>query len=328
MGRKLALALVAATLIWSEAASAVEMVVTTEVPVDHWKSKYVEQFADAVTKKTGGAVKVKFFPAGQLYTDRDALAALGTGAVHMVWPVIVHLDSLDPRTGLVTLPFTLTDEMMLNPAFAREFNQFLSSIVEKRKVRVLAMLRAADGIIVFKDRQVRKLEDVKGAKVRVTGGKVMLDVMRVLGMNAMSLPASEMTTALTQGAIDGMLTSPAGWRTIIGDVAKQGIYIPGLVIGTYAVVVDATWLEALPAAQNKAVVEAIEEIAKKQWKEGMAEDLAEVKRMVDKGAVFWTAPPAEVRRWKATVQPPLKAFADKYPDTMNGFNAIVKKYEK
>lgn len=60
------------------------MVLPSEVPATHWKTKYMNEFAEEVKKRTNGALVVKVFPASQLYNDQDALAALGTGAVHMV----------------------------------------------------------------------------------------------------------------------------------------------------------------------------------------------------------------------------------------------------
>jgi len=45
----------------------------------------MNQFADEVKRKTGGAINVKVFPGSQLYNDQDAMAALGTGSVQMVW---------------------------------------------------------------------------------------------------------------------------------------------------------------------------------------------------------------------------------------------------
>ena len=80
-------------------ALAAEMIVTSEVPLSHWKSRYIQEFADSVTKRTGGKLTVKVFPAGQLYTDKDALSNLGTGAVHMVWPISSQVELLEPKAA-------------------------------------------------------------------------------------------------------------------------------------------------------------------------------------------------------------------------------------
>src|SRR5690606_16350208 len=90
--------------------NAVEMVLTSEVAATHWKTQYMNEFAKDVAARTNGEVQVKVFPASQLYNDQDAVAALGTGAVHMVWPVSVRLETLDAGLGYLNLPFGLSDK--------------------------------------------------------------------------------------------------------------------------------------------------------------------------------------------------------------------------
>jgi len=99
---------------------------------------------------------------------------------------------------------------------------------------------------------VQKLEDMRGAKIRVTGGRVFQDVMKSFNTSPVSMAASEMSTALSQGAIDGVFTSPAGWAEMIGMTAKYAWYVPGMSVATYAIIVDKPWLDGLPAAQKKA----------------------------------------------------------------------------
>ncbi|MCB1401182.1 MAG: hypothetical protein KDJ82_15770, partial [Rhodobacteraceae bacterium] len=63
------------------------MVITNELATTHWTTGVMEEFARRIEERTGGRVTPKVFHAGSLYNDQDAIAALGTGAVHMVWPV-------------------------------------------------------------------------------------------------------------------------------------------------------------------------------------------------------------------------------------------------
>ena len=306
------------------ALQATEMVLPSEVAATHWKTNYMNEFAEAVKKRTGGALVVKVFPASQLYNDQDAMAALGTGAVHMVWPVSVRLETIEPRTGILNLPFAITDEQMVNRCFADGLTKFISAYVEPRKLQVLGFLRTSDLMFLFRDRDVQKLEDMKGAKVRVTGGKVFLDTMRSLNTSPVSMAATEMSTALAQGAIDGIFTSPAGWAEMVGMTAKYAWYVPGMSVATYAVVVDKVWLDALPAAHRKAVTDSIDEISRRQWAEAIEADKKLIKKMTDQGAVFRTASPAEIKRWKERAIPGNKTFTDKYPDAAQKLAALDK----
>ncbi len=306
-------------------AGAAELVLTSEVAVAHWKTKYMNQFAEEVAKRTGGALMVKTFPAAQLYNDQDGLAALGTGAVHMVWPLSTRIENIDPRTGILSLPFTVSDDLMANQCFSDGLTKLMSSYVEPRKLQILGYLRTADLLFVFRDKDIQKLEDMKGSKVRVTGGKVMLDVMKSLDTSPVSMAASEMSTALAQGAIDGILTSPAGWAEMIGMTGKHAWYIPGMSLAMYAVVADKPWLDGLPQNQRKAVIDSVSDIQKRQWKEAAEEDKKLVQKMTAQGAVFRTASPAETKRWRERVAVPNKAFTDKYSDVAQKVTEIEKK---
>lgn len=295
-------------------AAAADLVLPSEVAATHWKTEYMNRFAEAVKKRTGGAVNVKVFPGGQLYNDQDAMAALGTGAVHMVWPLSVRLETLDPRAGIINLPFSMSDELMTNGCFSEGLTRLMSSYVEPRNLQVLGFLRTADLMFVFKDRDVQKLEDLKGAKVRVTGGKVFLDTMRALHTSPVSMPASEMSTALSQGAIDGVFTSPAGWAEMIGMSAKYGWQVPGMSVAAYAVVVDKGWMDGLPAAHRAAVTDSIAEVARTQWNEAIVADRKLLDKMKAQGAIIRTANAAEVQRWRERAVPGNKTFTDKHPD--------------
>ncbi len=321
--KKLALAAVAAGALVNALAD--EMVITSEVPVSHWKSRYINEFATCIAKRSDGKLTAKVFPAGQLYTDKDALSNLGTGSVHMVWPISSLVELLEPKAGLLGVPFLITDELMLKPAFAKGLAKLASDNFEKRNMEILGLLRATDGILVFKDKVVRKPSDLKGVKLRLPpGGKDRRDAYVAMGASPVALPASEMAPALAQGVIDGIATSPAGWRTIIGDTAKQGTTVPGMSIATYAVTVDKKWLAARPADERKAIENCIAETISGQWKESIVEDEGEIKKMVAGGATFWRANEAETKPWHDAMQPAIDAYAKRYPDVMSKYQQLVK----
>ncbi len=291
-----------------------ELVLPSEVAASHWKTRYMKEFAEAVDKGTDGELEVKIFPAGQLYNDQDALAALGTGAVHMVWPVSVRVESVDPRAGVINLPFALDAERMANQCYADGLTELLSSYVEPRQLKILGLLRTADLFFIFSDRNVQKLEDLKGSKIRVTGGRVFLDTIRSVDASPVSMAASEMSTALAQGAIDGVFTSAAGWAEMIGSTGKYAYYVPNLSMSTYAVVVDRGWFEGLPEQQQKAIEAAFDEMIPRQWQEVAVEDQKLIDKMVAEGAEFHTASAEDVQKWKELSQSNLERFAKAHPE--------------
>lgn len=81
-------------------AEPIEMIMTDELATSHWSTKLIDEFAKTIEERSNGRIKVKVFHASTLYKDQDAVAALGSGSVHMVWPVAVRLEPIAPESTL------------------------------------------------------------------------------------------------------------------------------------------------------------------------------------------------------------------------------------
>lgn len=311
----------AAGLSFGAAAQAADMIITSEIPLSVNPSPYIVQFIDEVKKRSGGAINGKYFDSSQLYNDRDALAALGTGSVQMVWPVTSRLEALDARIGVASLPFALSATEMGNKCFADGFTKMTSGYLEGRGIKVLGYLRTADLMFLMKSRDVQKLEDLRGAKIRVIAGKTMLDAIRSVQATPVAISASEMSAALSQGVIDGMLTSPAGWANVVGITAKYATLYPGMSLATSAVTVDKKWWDALPEAQRTMVQQTLDEIIARQWTETVKADDDLIKKMVGQGGIYRVAPPAEIERLKARMVPAGEEFRKQH-------DAVIKQTEQ
>src|SRR5690606_2883110 len=140
---------------------------TDELSTTHWSTKIIDDYAKTIQERTQGRIVPKVFHAGTLYKDQDAVAALGSGAVHMVWPVAVRLETIAPETGVISLPFAITDEMMMHQGAPEAIGKFLSQYVEPSGIRVMGLARTADLFFIFRDQFIEKIGDLEGQKVRV-----------------------------------------------------------------------------------------------------------------------------------------------------------------
>lgn len=287
--------LLGASLLWSTLAMGADMIITSEIPMTTNPSPYIAQFIESVDKETDGRIKGQYFPASQLYNDRDALAALGTGAVHMVWPVSSRLETMDVRTGIISLPFALSADDLTDPCFSNAFTEQITDYLSPKGLAVLGFLRTADLLFIMRDKDIKTAADLKGQKIRVIGGKVMLDAVRSVGASPVSMAASEMSAALSQGAIDGALTSPAGWADLIGTTGKFATSVPGMALATSAVVVDKAWLDSLSADDQAVVKSILEEIIERQWVETVQKDQELIEKMVKQGGGHRVMDDAEIK---------------------------------
>src|SRR6266851_2811702 len=67
----------------------------------------VKIFADKVAAATGGAVTVQIFPNGQLGDEGPIADGVGSGSIDIGLGGV--FDAIDPKLGVVTLPFLFKD---------------------------------------------------------------------------------------------------------------------------------------------------------------------------------------------------------------------------
>jgi TRAP-type C4-dicarboxylate transport system substrate-binding protein len=308
----------------------IKLIMTHELSTTHFKHTMMVRYAKSIEKKSGGRIKCEVYPGGQLYTDRDAITSLGTGAVHMTWPISMNLEQVNEAYGLISLPLSLDDNLMLNSdQFRQELNDLLSSLVEGKNIKVMGLMRAANGMIMFgKKRNVTMPEDLKNLKIRVTGGLIALDWLKELGVSAIGMPASEMTTALSQGGIDGIMSSPQGWSEIIGSVSKYGLDIRNFWLPTYSILIDPKFLNGLAPDLRKIIQDEMDLIIKDQWQYSIDEDvqaLNKVRRNI-KGTVDTLTVKQLEGPWLNKARPTLERFKKKYPDVYGRFIDINAKH--
>ena len=303
-------------------AQSVEMVLTNDVAVTHWKTRYMDRYASELETRTNGRIKTKVYHAAQLYTDRDAVAALGTGSVHMAWPMSLQFESLDQRFGIVNLPFMITDEMMMTPGLAPKLAEWLSKYVEDRGIKVLGLMRVAELMVVTRDKPIQAAEDFKGMKVRVTGGRVLQDLFRSYGASPITMPPTEMASAMQQGAIDGTFVSASGWE-MVGSAGKYASTVPAMSILTYAVSVDKAWFDGLDAELKTAILTQTEEILSEQWREAIAEDKKTLDKMVGSGGQYSRVDDAGLAEFRKRADAVNARFTDSHADAYKEFRAIL-----
>ncbi|MCB1755942.1 MAG: TRAP transporter substrate-binding protein DctP [Gammaproteobacteria bacterium] len=304
----------------------IPMVLTNAIATTHWGSKLMQHYADELEERSGGRIDTKVYHGGTLYKDKDAVAALGTGSVHMVWPVSVQLESISPKYGVINLPFALTDEFMQAEGAADEVASMLSAYLPEN-MQVMGLMRTAELVFIFDEIAVNEPNNLNGKKIRLTGGKVLQGLIRGYGASPISMPASEMATAMMQGAIDGILTSAGGWEMVGVGAADTATLIPGLSLLTYSVVVDREWLEKLPEDLQKIVVDTTNEMLAKQWQEAIESDLETREKLLEEGGKWVVADEQSTGQFKEVAQKVNGEFIDRYPDVWNKFVDIQNKYK-
>ena len=311
-----------------QAANEYTMLLTNEVSSTHWKTDLMKEFAGMVESRSRGRIRVRVFSGSQLFSDQPAIMALGTGAVHMVWPVSVHVEALRQSYGVVNLPFSFSDKLILEEkGFKDGLLEVLSNALPQKVIRVMGLMRADELIFVFKEQRPVSVCDMKDLKIRIIGGHVFLDWLGELGVTPISMPASEFTTALSQGLIDGIHTSSDGWAKMLGKLGRFGLLVPDLSIAVYSILIDNHWFSQLPEDLQDVISQCVEEVSLRQWRFSMNKTQEAFKKIKNEfGSEIYTVNNRKVSEWVVKVSPTFKRFSEKHPSVFKAFVSLHKNY--
>ncbi|HEU0201290.1 MAG TPA: TRAP transporter substrate-binding protein [Burkholderiaceae bacterium] len=176
------------------------------VPKDHPFQLGVNKFAELAAEKSGGKIKVRGYPDGQLGAELQSIAAAQGGVLEMALVSTAATASTVKAFGVYDLPFLFSThkeaDLVLDGPVGRKL---LDKLPEKGLIG-LCYFENGFRPVTNSKRPVAKIEDFKGLKIRTIQNSVFIDIFNTLGANATPLPFTEVFTALETKAIDGQET--------------------------------------------------------------------------------------------------------------------------
>ena len=302
---------------------ATEAVLVHDIAPPHPRYTQLTQMSADVARRTQGMLTIAINPGGKvLYPGQASLDIVRSGRVPLTFVNSAFLQSVDAELGFLNLPFTITDALMAKPGMAEGILGLVRGYVEPHRLKVLALMRGADTLMIFRDRQLRAPDDLRGLRIRVAGPGVYQDIVRSLGAEPVIFPAIEMGAALARGAMDGIITSPGGWGKNVQD-APSGSLVPGLLFYTYFLIADKAWFDALPAAEQVALSEAARNTVTAKWAEMQADDAHLVAALVAGGARQSVVAASELAAWRSRTESVTRAFAAAHPEAMRRLRTLT-----
>lgn len=177
----------------------------------HALQPWVKKVEEAVAKNTNHKLKIKIYPNQTLSKGKDNWKAIRTGIADMGWCFHGYWPGMTPLADVISLP-------ALPFKTAEKGSEVLWKLYEKypeiRKQfddnHILILYSSDPYSLITTKKQVKTLEDLKGMKIRMTGGPPT-DQMKSLGGIPISIPMPDAYLALKQGVLDGM---GAPWEAI------------------------------------------------------------------------------------------------------------------
>jgi TRAP-type C4-dicarboxylate transport system substrate-binding protein len=179
-------------------------------------------FAKNVANETGGSLKLKLYPSGQLGKGPKAqYKRVIENVAEITFGVHGYTPKIFPRTMVVAQPGVGKSSQEVTKKFWKIYDQYLK--VEYTKVKVLAVFSNWPAVLITRKKAVKEIGDVKGLKIRAPSPS---NIPQLKGWNAAAvyMPVTKIYNSLQTGVLDGVYISPGAlykpWR-----LAEPGEYV-------------------------------------------------------------------------------------------------------
>ena len=282
-------------------AAPIQLTYSNFFPPSHIQSKLAASWCKEVEKRTHGKVKVVYYPGGTLTKGKNCYDGVVNGLSDIGMSVLGYTRGRFPIMQAVDLPLGYTSGPLATKICNAVYNKFKDPGFNDSQVMYL--MAHGPGLLFTRKKAVKKLEDLKGLKIRGHGTTAAL--AKALGATPVAMPMPELYQALQKGVVDGALYPMEvnkGWR--MADQVKFGTldFSCAFTTSLFVVMNKKKW-NALPADVKKTIEEINKEWIPKHGKAWDSSDAAGKKYLLKKGGKLITLSKTEQARWKKAASP-------------------------
>jgi TRAP-type C4-dicarboxylate transport system substrate-binding protein len=165
------------------------------------QSVMLEGWCANIAKDSNNRLKCQIYPSMQLGgTPPQLFDQAKDGVADVVWTVAGYSAGRFSKSQVFELPFMMTNAGATSRAawdFAQKYAQD-----EFKDVKLLAIHVHGPGNIYTRDKQISKLEDLKGLKLRGPTATIA-KMLGMMGATPVGMPVPAVPEALSKGVIDG-----------------------------------------------------------------------------------------------------------------------------
>lgn len=279
------------------------------VPKDHPFQLGIDKFAELLAQKTGGKMKMRGYPDGQLGAELQSISSAQGGVLEMTLVSTAATASVVKEFGVYDLPFLFNDwkeaDLVLDGPVGRKL---LDKLPEKNLVG-LCYFENGFRHLTNSRHPVAKAEDFKGLKIRTIQNPVFIDIFNTLGANALPMPFTEVFTALESKAIDGQETP---YSNIHGNKfyeVQKYMSNTGHIYGAAVVLASRKFWDQLGAGEQKVLQESCNAARDYERRFNREQDPKLLAQIKAKGVTFTEITPTERTRMRELLKPVYEKYA-------------------
>jgi tripartite ATP-independent transporter DctP family solute receptor len=277
--------------------------------MEHPQGLGAKKFADLVEQKSGGKIKVRVFPGGQLGGDLQNVSALQGGTLDLMVLNAGLLVGIVKDFAVLDLPFLFNtaeeaDAVVDGPVGTKLFEK----LPDKGLVG-LGYFELGFRNVTNSKRPIVKAEDFQGIKLRVLQSPLFIDLFNTLGANTVAMPFPEVYTALEQRVIDGQ-ENPV---TVIFDTKFQEVQkylsLTRHIYNAQSVIMGKKTWDKLSEEERKIVQASLNEAEAYQRQVSREKSLQVLEDLKKAGMQVNEVSPQEIARIREKIKPVVEKYA-------------------
>ncbi|NNJ97751.1 MAG: TRAP transporter substrate-binding protein DctP [Gammaproteobacteria bacterium] len=223
--RRLLLACLTILFLSTSVASARVFKIATVAPEGTFWMQEMRAAAEQIEQETAGRVKFKFYPGGVMGSDESVLRKIRIGQLHGGAVTAASMTGIAPDIGIYELPYLFDSLEQVDYVRSKMDAELIAGLDRKGFVG----FGFAEGgfSYMMSDEPLQSVAEVRTKKVWLPSNHEIGEaVFSSADVASVSLPLSDVLTALQTGLIDTIITSPIGaialqWHTKIAYVVEE-----------------------------------------------------------------------------------------------------------
>ncbi|MBV9533265.1 MAG: TRAP transporter substrate-binding protein [Bradyrhizobium sp.] len=161
-------------------------------------------FSEKLKELSKGTMIIDQYPGAQLGQEPQVLQLVKSGDVEFCISSSANAATLSPQAGVMSMHFLFRSEghlikAMADPEVSRAVKAMIAETVQGTRVIALATLGLRS---IYSKREVRKIDDIKGMKVRVQATPTEDTMFPAYGAQIVHMPFGSVYTSLQTGVVD------------------------------------------------------------------------------------------------------------------------------
>ena len=226
-------------------------------PNGHPWNRAALKVGELLKAETNGRLSLTVFPSGQLGNEAAMLQQMQSGALDMGWIMAAELGSRVPAIAAITAPYVVDStskiaKLVRHPVAMRLFD------VLPAETGTIGLAWGITGMrAVFSAKDISKIADLKGMKLRINPTPAYRDFYQLLGAAPTPIPTPQVFDAMSNGQVDGLEADlEFSWNQRFDKVSKSILQMNAIFMPVIALVSGRVW-QALPAADRDLITRAV-----------------------------------------------------------------------